>query len=151
MLDNNKFDLIISNIVFIDVLNYKEAFKELARLLKPSGRFIWSNLHPVFARISNIFHRIPYDTPRNEERLYVMIDRYFDTGGTLISWGTMEPIWQFDRTLSEYTTALKQAGFVIQEIIEPKPSNDIIKMHPRHLAFDSDRIPFFIIYDCKKI
>jgi hypothetical protein len=57
---------------------------------------------------------------------------------------------QFDRTLSEYTVALKQAGFVIREIIEPKPSKDIIKKHPRHLAFDSDRIPFFIIFECIK-
>ena len=79
-----------------------------------------------------------------------MIDRYFDSGGTLLSWGTMEPIWQFDRTLSEYTAALRQAGFVIREIAEPKPSNDVIKMNPRHLAFDSDRIPFFIIFDCMK-
>jgi 2-polyprenyl-3-methyl-5-hydroxy-6-metoxy-1,4-benzoquinol methylase len=146
----DSFDLIVSNIVFVDVLRYRNAFKELARLLKLSGRFIWSNLHPVFARISNIFYRVPYDTPRNEERLYVMIDRYFDTGGTLISWGTMEPIWQFDRTLSEYTAALKQAGFVIREIIEPKPSNDVIMKHPRFLAFDTDRIPFFIIYECIK-
>ena len=91
------------------------------------------------------------DTPRNEERLYVMIDRYFDSGGTKISWGSMKPIWQFDRTLSEYSRALKEAGFVIREIIEPKPSNDDIKKHPRHLAFDADRIPFFIIFECQKV
>jgi 2-polyprenyl-3-methyl-5-hydroxy-6-metoxy-1,4-benzoquinol methylase len=148
--DTGSFDLIVSNIVFVDVLDFRKAFKELARLLKPSGRFIWSNLHPVFGRVSNIFYRVPSDTPRNEERLYVMIDRYFDSGGTLISWGTLKPIWQFDRTLSEYTKALKEAGFVIRQIIEPKPSNDIIMKHPRFLAFDTDRIPFFIIYECIK-
>ncbi len=149
-IDNESYDLIISNIVFIDVLHYRKALIELARVLKPAGRFIWSNLHPVFGRISSIFYRIPMDTPRNEERLYVMIDRYFDSGGTKISWGSMEPIWQFDRTLSEYTSALKEAGFVICEIVEPKPNKDDIKRHPRHLAFDADRIPFFIIYECQK-
>jgi 2-polyprenyl-3-methyl-5-hydroxy-6-metoxy-1,4-benzoquinol methylase len=150
MIENESFDLIVSNIVFVDVIDYKSVLKELARVLKPSGRFVWSNLHPVFGRVNNIFYRLPSDTPRNEERLYVMIDRYFDSGGTLISWGALKPIWQFDRTLSEYTTALRQAGFVIREIIEPKPSNDIIMRHPRFLAFDTDRIPFFIIYDCIK-
>jgi 2-polyprenyl-3-methyl-5-hydroxy-6-metoxy-1,4-benzoquinol methylase len=149
-IESETFDLIVSNIVFIDVLDYKKALKELARVLKPAGKFIWSNLHPIFGRISNIFYRIPMDTPRNEERLYVMIDRYFDSGGTKISWGSMEPIWQFDRTLSEYTSALKEAGFVIHEIVEPKPNKDDIKRHPRHLAFDADRIPFFIIYECQK-
>ena len=150
-IDSESYDLIISNIVFIDVLHYKKALIELSRVLKPAGRLIWSNLHPVFGRISNIFYRIPMDTPRNEERLYVMIDRYFDSGGTKISWGSMKPIWQFDRTLSEYSRALKEAGFVIREIIEPKPSNDDIKKHPRHLAFDADRIPFFIIFECQKV
>ncbi|MFW9778229.1 MAG: methyltransferase domain-containing protein [Candidatus Heimdallarchaeota archaeon] len=151
MFEDDSFDLIVSNIVFVDVLDYKGAFKEIARILKSSGRFIWSNLHPVFGRVSNLFYRIPSDTPRNEERLYVMIDRYFDSGGTLISWGTLKPIWQFDRTLSEYVTALKQAGFVIRDIVEPKPSFDVIKKHPRNLAFDTDRIPFFIIYECVKL
>ncbi|UCG90466.1 MAG: class I SAM-dependent methyltransferase [Candidatus Heimdallarchaeota archaeon] len=149
-IDDDQFDLIISNIVFVDVLHYKQAFKELARVLKLEGRFIWSNLHPVFARVGNLFYRLPFDTPRNEERLYVMIDRYFDSGGTLISWGSLEPIWQFDRTLSEYSVALKDAGFLIREILEPKPDNEVIKNHPRLLAFDTDRIPFFIIFECVK-
>lgn len=150
MLNDESFDLIVSNIVFIDVLPYEKAFKELARVLKPLGRFIWSNLHPAFGRITNTFYRVPYDTPRNEERLYMLIDRYFDSGSTLISWGSMEPIWQFDRTLTEYSTALKNAGFVIRQIIEPRPDNEDIKQNPRYLAFDTDRIPYFIIYECIK-
>ncbi len=149
-LDDHHFDLIVSNIVFVDVLHYTLAFKELSRVLKPSGRFIMSNLHPAFARIGSLFYRLPFDTPRNEERLYAIIDRYFDSGGTLISWGNMTPIWQFDRTLSEYSSALKDAGFLIREIVEPKPDNETIKNNPRHLAFDTDRIPFFIIYECIK-
>lgn len=148
MFKDQSFDLIVSNVVFIDVLSYKEAFIELTRVLKLSGRLIWSNLHPIFARITNVMYRMPYDTVRNEERIGMLIDRYFDTGGTLISWGNMKPIWQFDRTLSEYSSALKQAGLVIQEIIEPKPDISLIKSHPRHLAFDADRIPYFIIYEC---
>jgi ubiquinone/menaquinone biosynthesis C-methylase UbiE len=151
MFSSLEFDLVISNIVFVDVLDYEMAFSEISRVLKSNGRFIWSNLHPVFGRTSNDFFRLPYDTPRNEERLYVMIDRYFDSGGRLISWGNLEPIWQFDRTLSEYSGALKKAGFVIQEIIEPTPELEQIKDNPRELAFDTDRIPFFIIFDCLKV
>ncbi|MHA1972284.1 MAG: class I SAM-dependent methyltransferase [Candidatus Hodarchaeales archaeon] len=144
------FDLIVSNIVFVDVLQYKQAFEELSRVLKPSGRFIWSNLHPVFGRITNVFYKVPKDSPRNEERRYLLIDRYFDTGGTLVSWGTMQPIWQFDRTLSEYSKALREAGFLIREIVEPKPDCELIKKYPKQLAFDTDRIPLFIIFECLK-
>ncbi|MFX0051892.1 MAG: class I SAM-dependent methyltransferase [Candidatus Hermodarchaeota archaeon] len=148
---DHEFDLVVSNIVFVDVLEYQRSFYEISRVLKPNCRFIWSNLHPVFGRTSNDFFRLPFDTSRNEERLYVMIDRYFDTGAMMISWSDFEPLWQFDRTLSEYSKALKEAGFVIQEIIEPKPDEKTIKENPRLLAFDADRIPFFIIFDCLKL
>ncbi|MHA1945180.1 MAG: class I SAM-dependent methyltransferase [Candidatus Hodarchaeales archaeon] len=147
---SHEFDLVVSNIVFVDVLHYQQSFLEISRVLKSQGRFIWSNLHPVFGRTSNDFFRLPYDTPRNEERLYVMIDRYFDSGARMMSWGDFEPLWQFDRTLTEYSKALKEAGFVISEIIEPKPDEETIKKNPRALAFDADRIPFFIIFDCLK-
>ncbi|MFX1511769.1 MAG: methyltransferase domain-containing protein [Promethearchaeota archaeon] len=149
-LESELFDLIISNIVMVDVIEYKKAFKELNRILKPKSRFIWSNLHPIFGRMGKLTYRLPFDTQRNEERLFIIVDRYFDSGGTLISWGDFKPLWQIDRTLTEYTKALKDAGFVIREIIEPKPSIETIKENPRLLAFDADRFPLFIIYDCVK-
>jgi ubiquinone/menaquinone biosynthesis C-methylase UbiE len=147
-IDSHYFDLVVSNIVFVDVLDYKGSFKEISRVLKSTGRFLWSNTHPIFGRTSNEFFRLPFDTPRNEERKYVMIDRYFDSGGRSLSWGNFQPLWQFDRTLSEYSKALKEAGFVIREIIEPKPEKELIRNSPKYLAFDTDRIPFFIIFDC---
>ncbi|NHJ06160.1 MAG: class I SAM-dependent methyltransferase [Candidatus Heimdallarchaeota archaeon] len=149
-LDSETFDLVVSNIVMIDVQDYKSAFREINRVLKPKGRFVWSNLHPNFGNFNQIFYRLPFDTPRNEERMFLMIDRYFDSGAILTSWGNIKPIWQFHRTLQEYSQALNNAGFLIKEIIEPKPSLEDIKGNPRMLAFDADRIPFFIIYDCVK-
>ncbi|MFX0209478.1 MAG: class I SAM-dependent methyltransferase, partial [Candidatus Hodarchaeota archaeon] len=146
-LQSESFDLIISNVVMVDVIEYKKAFKELNRVLKPQGRFIWSNLHPVFGRLGNLTYRLPFDTQRNEERLFIMIDRYFDSGGTLLSWQNFSPLWQIDRTLTEYSKALKEAGFVISEIVEPNPSIENIKENPRLLAFDADRFPLFIIFD----
>ena len=147
-LKSQYFDLVISNIVFVDVLDYQGSFKEISRILKPTGRFLWSNVHPIFGRTSNEFFRLPFDTQRNEERKYIIIDRYFDSGARSISWSNFEPLWQFDRTLSEYSKALRNAGFVIREIVEPKPEIELISKYPHILAFDTDRIPFFIIFDC---
>ncbi len=147
---DNSFDLVVSNIVMVDVSDFKQAFLEISRVLKTKGRFVWSNLHPVFGRLSSIDLKLPKDTPRNEEVLYKVTDRYFESGGIQISWHNLEPLWSFDRTLSEYSKALKKAGFVIQEIVEPKPSNEVIQQNPRLLAFDANRYPLFIIYDCLK-
>ncbi len=145
------FDLVVSNIVMVDVLDYKEAFKEISRVLKKTGRFVWSNVHPVFGRTAGAVDiRLPRDSPRNEARYLKMIDRYFDSGGELLDWMS-KPTWQFMRTLEEYSKALKQAGFVISEIVEPRPTPELIQQNPRALAFDADRWSHFIIYECLKL
>jgi ubiquinone/menaquinone biosynthesis C-methylase UbiE len=150
-IESNSFDIVVSNIVMVDVQDYHAAFKEINRILKSKGRFVWSNLHPIFGSTSQIFYRLPFDSSRNEERIVLMIDRYFDTGAVLMSWGDIKPIWQFQRTLQDYSKALNKAGFLIREILEPKPTIENIRNNPRSLAFDADRIPFFIIFDCIKI
>jgi ubiquinone/menaquinone biosynthesis C-methylase UbiE len=149
--ESKSFDLIVSNIVMIDVLDYRAAFKEIARVLKDDGRFIWSNVHPVFGRTAGALDpRIPRDSPRGEARYLKTIDRYFDTGGELLSNWMSTPIWQFIRTFEEYSKALKAAGFVISEILEPRPSPEVIQQNPRGFAFDADRWTHFVIFECLK-
>ncbi|TFG28792.1 methyltransferase domain-containing protein, partial [Candidatus Thorarchaeota archaeon] len=149
-LESKSFDLVVSNVVMVDVLDYKAAFKEIARVMKDDGRFIWSNIHPVFGSAANAVDiKIPNDSKRNESRYLKMIDRYFDSGGELIEWMT-SPTWQIRRTLEEYSKALKEAGFVISEIIEPQPTMEDIQQNPGWLAFDADRWTHFIIFECLK-
>jgi 2-polyprenyl-3-methyl-5-hydroxy-6-metoxy-1,4-benzoquinol methylase len=143
------FDLVVSNIVMVDVVNFQQAFREISRVLKDEGRFIWSNTHPVFGRAGSFDIRLPSDTHRPEERYLKLVDRYYDSGGVLFNWDGHN-LWQIDRTLEEYSKALKEAGFVISEIIEPRASPEDIREYPRHLAFDADRWTHFIIYECLK-
>ena len=148
--ESESFDVVVSNIVMVDVLDYQGAFKEIERVLKDDGRFIWSNLHPVFGRAAGAVDvRMPRDSQRNESRYLKMIDRYFDSGGELTAWWEV-PVWQFIRTLEEYSKALKEAGFVISEIQEPRPTPEAIQQNPRVLAFDDDRWTHFIIFECLK-
>ncbi len=148
--DSETFDIAVSNIVMVDVLDYRTAFKEIARVLKDDGRFIWSNVHPVFGRASGSGDiRFPNDSRRNESRYLKMVDRYFDSGGELNTWFS-NPTWQIIRTLEEYSKALKEAGFVISEIQEPRPTPEVIQQNPGFLAFDADRWTHFIIFECLK-
>jgi hypothetical protein len=107
-------------------------------------------VHPVFGRSSTAGDfKFPRDSRRNEERYIKLIDRYFETGRELTSWFG-KPTWQFIRTLEDYSKALKEAGFVISEIVEPQPSIEDIQKHPEHLSFDADLWPHFIIFECLK-
>lgn len=59
--DKDRFDLIISNMVFMDIENVVEAIKQAIRVLKTHGKLIFSIVHPCF------FHAlgewIDMDTP----------------------------------------------------------------------------------------
>lgn len=147
--ESEYFDIVVSNVVLTDIIDYKQTFKEINRVLKRDGNFIWSNTHPIFGRMGALDFKLPIDSKRNEDRLLKMVDRYFDSGGTLIDWLKV-PIWQLDRTLEEYSKALKDAGFVISEIVEPRPTKEDIQAHPGFLAFDADRWTHFIIFECLK-
>ncbi|MFW9907153.1 MAG: class I SAM-dependent methyltransferase [Candidatus Thorarchaeota archaeon] len=148
--ETGHFDLVVSNVVIGDVINYKQAFREIFRVLKDNGRFIWSNTHPIFGSLRAFDFKLPLDSHRQEERFCKFVDRYFDSGGQSFNWDGHE-IWFVDRTLSEYSKALKDTGFAISEIIEPKPSIRAIQENPRFLAFDADRWSHFIIFECIKL
>ncbi|MGB5945492.1 class I SAM-dependent methyltransferase, partial [Paenisporosarcina sp.] len=47
-LEDESFDVIVSNMVIQDLENYKEAIKEMYRLLVKGGSFVFSILHPCF-------------------------------------------------------------------------------------------------------
>ena len=143
------FDVVVSNIVLVDVKEYRKAFKEIARVLRDGGRFVWSNVHPVFGHPGTTDFKLPFDTPRREDRIGKLSDRYFDSGAVLESWGRNPPLWQFPRTLTEYSGALRNAGLTILEIREPIPRQKVLTENP-HLLFDAERFPHFIIFECRK-
>ncbi|MHA2187985.1 MAG: class I SAM-dependent methyltransferase, partial [Candidatus Thorarchaeota archaeon] len=96
-LDDCTFDLVVSNVVMVDVVDYQQAFREIERVLKNDGRFIWSNTHPVFGRAGAFDVKLPRDSHRQEERYLKLVDRYFDSGGVLFDWSGHE-LWQIGAT-----------------------------------------------------
>ncbi|RJQ30110.1 class I SAM-dependent methyltransferase [Candidatus Parcubacteria bacterium] len=46
--EDNSFDIVVSNMVFMDLENPERAIKEVIRVLKKNGLFIVSILHPIF-------------------------------------------------------------------------------------------------------
>ncbi len=143
------FEVIISNIVLIDVRDYKGALAELCRVLKPGGRMIFSILHPCFASPSVCgWLRVPEDSTRVEDKLYRIIDRYFDTGRFIIYNWFSSPISSYHRTLSDYINTLIEAGFEIRKVVEPQPKLEGFENIPE---FDSEkRIPIFLIFEVRK-
>ena len=143
------FDVAVSNVVLQDVRRYREATREIHRVLKPRGRFLFSMTHPAFeSPVPGTWVREPKDTERIEERRFLAVDRYFDRVATFWSPPGLPPAISFHRPLRDFFAALTDAGFLIRRYEEPFPSKKALEKY-RFFA-DLTRIPLFIVVEAVK-
>lgn len=145
-LESEGFDIIVSNMVLQDLPDYERALSEMSRLLVRNGLLILSIIHPCFG------------TPESKwikndegEKLYWKVDRYFDEVPYEQPYppGAKNGVLLFHRTLTSYFRAIKDAGFIIEDLNEPSPSQEMIEKYP---AFKDDwRMCQFLIFKLKKL
>ncbi|MFB4211486.1 class I SAM-dependent methyltransferase [Shouchella sp. JSM 1781072] len=142
-LGDERFDLIISNMVIQDLPNFEKAFQEMYRLLVDGGCFIFSILHPCF-----ITPESGWEKTTDGEKLHWNVDHYFYEGAYEQRLGETERMLLFHRTLTTYLNTLIKTGFVLDCIEEPKPSKEMLKKYP---SFEEDfRCADFIVFKLKK-
>jgi 2-polyprenyl-3-methyl-5-hydroxy-6-metoxy-1,4-benzoquinol methylase len=146
------FDIAVSNLALMDLPELDKAVQELQRVLKRGGKLVFSIMHPCFT--SPPVHgwvRIPFDSNRKEDRIYLKVDRYFDR--TMEIWSLSKdqpPLYSFHRTLSEYVKTLLRHGLKITDFEEPVPSRKAIREHYREFGDEYDRVPWFLIIGARK-
>lgn len=144
-LTSSTFDMIVSNMVIQDLANYEAAFNEMYRLLKEGGYYIFSILHPCFVTPESGW-------VRNEEgeKTYWQVDNYFFEGvyEQQIPADSEEKIVFYHRTLTSYFKAIQKAGFKIEALVEPKPSQEMLTKYPH---FEEDlNVSNFIVFKLRK-
>lgn len=144
------FDATVCNIVLQDVRRYREAIREIHRVLRPGGSFVFSITHPAFeAPVPGRWVREPEDTERIEDRRYLRVDRYFDRVAVVWSPPGLPPLPGFHRPLRDYFAALGDAGFLVARFEEPRPTPRALERHFRVFA-DLERIPIFLVVSAVK-
>jgi SAM-dependent methyltransferase len=112
-------DAVVANYVLIDVRDYEGAIAEIARVLKPGGRFVFSLAHNG---LDFAWHIPAPDSPRREDRTAWMDDRYFIRRAGYVQWGDLMPILTFHRPLRDYVAACKRVGLELRDLDEPELS-----------------------------
>ena len=117
-----------------DIERYEEAISEVARVLKNSGRFIFSIPHPCFEHIvkdeENIIswrYREGTENIADKRPLHLEIKKYFGIGKYEIRWNSKritKPFRTsaFHRTLTEYFQALYANRLLVSRLFEPRPT-----------------------------
>ena len=135
-LRDSVFDLVVSYLNQCDLPDFEANSREVFRVLKPGGRFIIANLHPMRSAVGG------WMKAEDGAKLHVMLDRYFDEGDRRWSMLGVD-FTNFHRSLSTYLRAYRQTGFVIEDIIEPTPEVGTLERFPE--LDDELRVPNFII------
>lgn len=151
MFKKEVFDVVVSNLALMDVLDQEKAIMEISRVLKRNGRLIFSIMHPCFS--SSPVHgwvRVPQDSQRKEDWLYWRVDRYFDRSMQIWRYRDWPPTYSFHHPLSDYISMLVRNGFIITDFEEPVPSRRAMKEHYREFGNECDRIPWFLVIGARK-
>ena len=124
------FDLVVSNLVLPDVDDYRGYITTLGDVLKPGGRAVLSLLNPYRAVL--------------DER----VRHYFESGlgireyRGLARWGIHA--YYYHRTLEEYVTAFRERGFLLSNLSDLRPTDELLESgHPGPLR--DYHFPIFMV------
>jgi SAM-dependent methyltransferase len=135
---DEQFDCALSTMALMDGPDFPSAMRAAYRVLKPGGSLCFSVLHPCF-----ITPAIQWLTDEEGAYLGLRVGHYFERTPFVEHWrfgrrphtarllAYDEPfeVPRFPRTLSEYVNAVSEAGFRIQKIEEPRPSEELAREH----------------------
>ncbi|MBU7018796.1 MAG: class I SAM-dependent methyltransferase [Theionarchaea archaeon] len=143
-LKSETFDIIVSNMVLQDLADYGGAMREMFRLLVKNGLFIFSISHPCFTTPDSGWIK------EDGIKLYWKVDKYFCEVPFDQKWPTKARvrILLFHRTLTSYFRTIRESGFTIEDIIEPKPSEEMIQSYPNFK--DDLRMCHFLVFKLRK-
>jgi len=128
MLEDNTFDLVICNMALMDIENAAEAIQEVARVLRPKGRFIASICHPCFDKVNTSGWDIEHIYPKTT--IWRKMSHYREIVADSVAWmkvgGQTVYTAAYHRPLSWYFRTLRTAGLVVAALEEPEPTEEFL-------------------------
>jgi ubiquinone/menaquinone biosynthesis C-methylase UbiE len=145
---NESFHLLTACMALQDMSDPGAVLTAVRRILRPQGRAVFSIPHPCTDLPSRQWQR-----DEQGDKLALCLDRYFDSGPAVCHWDMrrLKYHWHtpFRRyTLSEWSGLIREAGFIIRSMSEPRPTPELLAEHPE--LDDCYRMPFFLIFDVMK-
>ncbi|MGI9595166.1 MAG: class I SAM-dependent methyltransferase [Acidimicrobiales bacterium] len=142
---DRSFDGALACLVFEHIDRVDEAIAEVARILRPGGRFVFLLNHPLL------------QTPGSgwiDDQLIDPPEQYWRVGPYLIEDATIEEVQKgvfirfIHRPLSRYVNALAAASLLIERMDEPAPPPGFLAQAPQYEA--AATVPRLLALHCVK-
>lgn len=139
-----KFDIIISSLAFHYVEDFAGVVKNVYNLLNENGIFIFSQENPLCTCHSGGQR---WTKDENGNKLYLNLSNYGIEGERESTW-FVDNVKKYHRTFSSIINTLIETGFKIEKLIEPLPTEDLLKKYPDYK--DLFHKPDFLLVKCAK-
>jgi ubiquinone/menaquinone biosynthesis C-methylase UbiE len=144
---SESFDVVLCNMALVDIPEIDDVLREVERVLRRDGRFIFSIIHPCFVMPAAEWVLDEEGNPDHKR-----VDRYFAEGYFGKEWygqgGLRSRLGGHHRTLTAYVAALRRTGFVVTDLREPQPSADALREYGDELVLQT-RIPSILIVEAR--
>ena len=130
-LETDSFDIVLCSLVLDYIRDWEILFKEFHRILTRPGRFVFSVHHPFFLDLK---------VDAKIEDSYFSIEQVEEDW---LPFGLKIPAYR--RPLEAMVSALWNAGFLLEQIVEPKPTEACQQAYPKHYERLSKH-PVFICF-----
>jgi len=119
--------------------------ESIHRVLAEKGILVFSISHPCFTTPQSGWAKDDQGA-----KLYWKVDRYFSQEACEQPWpaDSAQGLLLFHRTLSSYLRTLLATGFDLLDVIEPKPSEAMLRKYPEFR--DDLRMSHFIVFKAVK-
>lgn len=128
---DGEFDLVVCPLVMHYLREWQPAFLEFHRVLKPRGLLVFSTHHPFM------------DWKLHNREDYFKLEKLDD------EWAGVGKVQYFRRPLTTISGDLDAAGFCIERLLEPQPTEDFRRANPE--GFERlMKNPWFLVIRARK-
>ncbi len=138
-----KFDAVIASLAIHYVKEYDEVFKEVSRVLKDGGYFVFSIGNPVAESHRKI---------KCGKRKISVLDNYFKEGKIYNTWrvsGKKIKVYSYHKTYETIIDTILKNGFEIVGYKDAYPIKKAKRLFPEFYD-EYTRVPFFCVWKVKK-
>ena len=128
---SEKFDVVFSSLAVHYIEDFDKLVKDIYNLLNQGGHFIFSQEHPLTTALLTP----DYWTQNSEnECIHYNLTTYALEGERKVKW-FVDGVIKYHRTISSIVNSLSGAGFIIEKMLEPIPSSDIMNQYPSYKKY----------------
>lgn len=125
------FDAVVACLVFEHIEAVDDAIDEVARVLRPGGRFAFFLNHPLLQTPgSGWIDDFMVDPPEHYWRIGAYLDE--EENVEEVEKGVFIPF--IHRPMSRYVNAMAEAGLVLRRMLEPRPPEGFLDRAPAYRA-----------------